>query len=86
MKVLDYLLDLEMDVSVTDICDGTGLSRKTVDSILINLIKSEIVTNTRKVGKTEMYKINTNNKISNKLLEINNIVLKQQESNLALST
>jgi len=82
MKVLDYLLDLSMDVGISDICEGTGLTRKTVDNIINNFVNEDIVVKTRKVEKTQMYKLNNTNPIVEKLFEINNIVLQRQEDKL----
>jgi len=82
MKVLDYLLDLSVDVGILDICDGTELSRKTVEKILDNFVEEGIVIKTRKVGKSQMLKLNDANPIVQKLRDINRIVLEQQEQKL----
>ncbi len=79
MKVLDYLLDMNLDVSVLDICDGAELSRKTVEKILEKFIAQNLVVKTRKIGKTAMFALNRSNHIVQKLIEINEFVVKQQE-------
>jgi len=82
MKILDYLLDCEMDVSASDVEQGTSLSRKTVDKTLTRLLDESIIEVTRTIGKTKMYKINDSNPVSQKLKQINNLVLKEQEEKL----
>jgi len=80
MKVFDYLLDIPTeDVTVMDICEGTDLSRKTVDNIMKNLKEEKIVEVTRKIGKTELFKLNKENPICKNLILINEVVLKKQE-------
>jgi len=85
LKVLDYLLlDTSIDVSILDICDGISLSRKTVENIINNFQKENIIIETRKVGKTKLLKINKESLISQKLIEINDIILKQQEEKVEI--
>lgn len=87
MKVLDYLLDItEVDVSIKDIMEGTNLSRKTVDTIIEQLSKSDLVKMNRKIGKTKMYIINREDPVVAKLLDINDIVIKKQESLIVASS
>jgi predicted transcriptional regulator len=78
-KILDYLLDQEVDVSITDICDGAKISRKTADTFLAGLVAQDIVIITRTVGNTKMYSINLKNPISQKLQDLNELILQQQE-------
>ncbi len=85
MKVLDYLLDLDIDVTINDICKGTNLTRKTVDKIISNLKNEMLIEVTRSIGNAQMYKINSNNPVAKKLIEINNAVLKSQEKKLEQS-
>ena len=79
MKVLDYFLDTDMDISVLDVCDGTSLSRKTVETVLESLVEKEIIKYTRTIGKSRMYMINKENLIAKKLIELNETVLERQE-------
>lgn len=82
MKVLDYLLDLTIDISIIDISEGTDLTRKTIDKIMDNFLEEGIVFKTRKVGKTQMFKLNISNLVVEKLYEINKLVLTGQEDKL----
>lgn len=82
MLVLDYMLDQPVDVTVLDISEGTGLSRKTVDQIVNNLIEQKLLEVTRTIGKTRMLQLDLNNPIAKKLLDINHLVIKEQEKKL----
>lgn len=79
MKVLDYLLDQPVDVTVLDICRGTKLSRKTVDEILSNLLEESIIEKTRTIGKAQLFKIKKDDPVSQKLLELNQTVVERYE-------
>ena len=79
MKILDYLIDLEIDVSIIDIIDATNLSRKTVEKVLTTLESVHVIYVKRKIGKTKMYLLNRENPLVKKLEEINTLVIKNQE-------
>lgn len=81
-KVFDYLVDQEIDVSVQDICDGTGLSRTTVDKILFDMHDFGWVTKTRKIGRAQMYELNLFNDLMVKLKEAEDISRQQKEQKL----
>lgn len=85
MKVFNYLIDLEMDVSVKDVMDGTDLSRKTVEKAINSLKENQLIEQSRLIGKTKMYQLNFNNPVVKKLKEINFHVIKEQKviANLA---
>ena len=80
MKVLDYIVDLEVDCTLSDISEGTNLSRKTVDKILKLFLKSEIVQITRTVGSTKMYQINKTDSVAKKISEINDLIIKKTQA------
>lgn len=86
MRVLDYLLDLEVDVGITDICDGTDLSRKTVEKIVQSFVDEKVVRKTRIVGKTQMFSLNNAYPVVLKLIEINNLILKGQKEKKEMKT
>ena len=74
-KVIEYLLDLtEVDVTIKDVCDATSLSRPTVDQILIKCAWFELV-KTRRVGRSTLYKLNTESKIVASLMKLNEVVI-----------
>lgn len=75
LKVLDFLMDNEIfDYSKTDIADGAGLSRATLFKVWPKLEDLELVTATRSVGQAKMYKLNKQNPIIKKLMELDDAI------------
>jgi hypothetical protein len=71
IRVLDYLLtERELDFSITDMADNSGIGRATLYRIWDNLIKNEIIVHTRDIGKAKLFKLNTSNAKIKKLIEI----------------
>jgi len=59
-QILDFFLDhREFDYSYTEIAKKTGLSFKTVFREIPHLERNQLIYNSRKIGKTNMYKVNT---------------------------
>lgn len=58
-KVLDFLsMYREFDYAVTDVAKGSGLNLKTASKELENLTNLGLVKFTRKVGRSDMYRLN----------------------------
>ena len=71
IRVLDFLMDNEaFDYSKTDIARGAGISRTTLFSIWKLLEEAGIVVETRKVGRAKMYRLNKENPIVKKFIEL----------------
>jgi hypothetical protein len=71
IKVLDYLLtERELDFSITDMADNSGIGRATIYRIWDNLIKNEIIVHTRDIGKAKLFKLNKANTKIKKLIEM----------------
>ena len=71
IRVLDYLLtERELDFSITDIALNAGIGRATLYRIWESLIKNEIITHTRNIGKAKLYKLNIKSNKIKKLIEI----------------
>ena len=59
IRVLDYLLtERELDFSITDIAENSGIGRATLYRIWDNLIKNCIIKHTRNIGKG-VFRINS---------------------------
>jgi len=59
-QILDFFLDhKEFDYSPSEIAQKTGLSFRTVFREIPGIEKNELVYHSRKIGKTNMYKLNT---------------------------
>ena len=76
IRVLDYLLtERELDFSITDIAKNAGIGRATLYRIWGRLIKNNIISHTREIGKAKLFKLNTNNPKIKKLIEIDNALV-----------
>lgn len=75
IKVLDFLMTYrEFDYSLSDITKESGVGWNTLHSFFPKLVEKGIVKETRQVGRAKLYKLNTDNPIVKKLIEINNLV------------
>lgn len=57
-EVLDFLLILDYDYTISEIARNTKLTRKTVYDVVLQLEKKGLVKQTRVLGKSKMYAIN----------------------------
>ena len=77
-KVLDFLLDnQEFDYSLTDIAKGAEIAWSTLHAFWPDLVRLSVVNKTRKIGRAELYKFNTESPLVKKLIEIDLLVSKQ---------
>src|SRR3989344_5906186 len=76
IRVLDYLLtERELDFSITDIAKNAGIGRSTLYRIWDYLIKNKIIVPTRIIGKAKLYKLNKDNIIIKKLIDIDDTLI-----------
>jgi hypothetical protein len=62
LRIIDFLIDnLVYDYSLVEIARGAGVAYTTLIDIFPDLIKKEIVKETRQVGKSKMYRLNREN-------------------------
>lgn len=62
-RVLEYFLESrELDHSASDVVKETGLNRSTAYLILEDLLNEKIFVPTRVIGKTQLYKLNMEEK------------------------
>lgn len=77
-KVIDFLIDnQEFDYSLTDIAKGAEVGWSTIHQFWADLVKLEIVKRTRKIGRAELYKLNLENLLVKKLVELDLLISKQ---------
>lgn len=75
VRVLDYLItERELDFSITDMAQNAGIGRATLYRIWKDLIKNEIITHTRDVGKAKLFKLNTSSLKIKKLIEVYDVL------------
>lgn len=79
IRVLDYLLtERELDFSITDMAENSGIGRATLYRIWDNLMKNEIISHTRNIGKAKLFKLNTANTKIKKLIEIYDMLILEE--------
>lgn len=63
-RLLDFLGDHPAsDYSITELAEHAGLARPTIYSALAELEKAGLVTQTRTLGQSRMFKLNTDNSL-----------------------
>lgn len=77
-KILDFLIDnQEFDYSLSDVAKGADIAWSTLHEHWPQLVQMGIVVKTRKIGRAELYKLNTHNPLVKKLLELDLFVSTQ---------
>ena|SRR3989304_1295245 len=71
VKIIDFLIENKpFDYSKKQIMEEAGISKATLFKYFPKLEEAEIVKVSRKFGKTKLYKINTENTIVKKVIEL----------------
>ena len=71
IRVLDFLMDnFALDFSLPQIAQGSDVAYTTLIELLPRLLKQEIIIETRKIGKSKLYKIKLDNPIVKALFTI----------------
>ena len=71
IRVLDFLMDnFALDFSLPQIAEGSNVAYTTLIELLPGLLKQKIVMETRKIGKSKLYKLNLDNPIAKALFAI----------------
>lgn len=62
LKVLEFLIEgRELDYSISDIAEGSGIGRTTLFRIWNDLLSLNIVKPTRTIGNAKLFKLNMDN-------------------------
>jgi len=70
-KVLDFLITFQLfDYPLTEIARNSGVSYSTLQTFWKKLERNYIVIKTRRVGKSDLYKLNTKNPAVKQLLKL----------------
>jgi len=68
---LDFLVENEIfDYTKKEICEHANVSWNTLELFWDRMVKKGIVIPTRKIGKSQMFKLNLENPVVQKLMEI----------------
>ena len=71
LRVLDFLIDNHFfDFPMTEIARGSNVSYNSLKVFFNNFINSEVLIKTRKVGKSDYYKLNIENPFIKNLMKL----------------
>ncbi|MBI2628745.1 hypothetical protein HYW74_01535 [Candidatus Pacearchaeota archaeon] len=71
IRVLDFLMDnFALDFSLPQIAEGSNVAYTTLIDLMPNLLKQKILVETRKIGKSRLFKINFDNPVVKALFAI----------------
>ncbi len=80
IKILEFLIEGRgLDYSLTDITEGAEVAWKTTLVIIPELVKLGMVVHTRDIGNARLFKINKENKVAQKLIEMFDFLLSHAE-------
>lgn len=78
LRVLDFLIDNHFfDYPITEIAKGSNVSYNSLKVFFQKFVKSEIIIKTRKVGKSDYYKLNLENNFIKNLIKLDWIIVKR---------
>ncbi len=78
IKILDFLIDnQEFDYSLTDIAQGADIAWSTLHEYWPRFVQLGIVLQTRRIGRAELYKLDTRHPLVKRLLELDIFISKQ---------
>lgn len=82
LRVLDFLVDNHFfDFPMTQIAKGSNVSYNSLKKFFSRLIKSGIIYKTRKIGKSDYYKLNLGNPFIKNLIKLDWISTKRNVLN-----
>ena len=71
IRVVDFLIENSIfDYTKTEIAENAGISRASLYNIWPMLEKFEVIKASRKIGNTTLYKLNKENPVVQKLIEL----------------
>ncbi|MEK6964558.1 MAG: hypothetical protein AABX70_09155 [Nanoarchaeota archaeon] len=77
IKVIDFLIEhQEFDYSLTDIAKQSDIAWSTLHQFWPDFVRSSMVQKTRKIGRAELYKLNLQNPLVKKILEMDWLITK----------
>jgi len=85
IKVLNFLITFQLfDYSLTEIAKNSEVSYSTLQTFWEKLEKNKIVIKTRRVGKSDLYKLNTENPAIKQLIKLDWNLIKGSEQEIAM--
>jgi len=87
IKVLDFLITFQLfDYSLTEIAKNSGVSYSTLQTFWDKLEKNKIVIKTRRVGKSDLFKLNTKNPAIKQLIKLDWNLIKGSEEEILITS
>lgn len=84
IKVLDFLITFQaFDYPLTEIAKNSEVSYSSLQIFWDKLVKNNIVIKTRRVGKSDLYKLNTKNPAVQQLIKLDWNLVKGSDKKLA---
>jgi DNA-binding transcriptional ArsR family regulator len=78
-KVLDFLADhAGFDYNISELAKHSGVARPTVYKVVADFLRKGILVETRKVGNSQLYKLNEESEVVQSLLEVGPALQPQQ--------
>ncbi len=78
VKVIDFFLDnREFDYSLTDISKNSDIGWSTLHGFWKDLVRLGMVKKTRRIGRAELYKLNVDNQLVKKLIDLDKSISKK---------
>ncbi|MAF37168.1 hypothetical protein CL622_08710 [archaeon] len=85
-KVLDFLITYQLfDYPLTEIAKNAGVSYSTLQTFWERLERNNIVIKTRRVGKSDLYKLNTSNPAVKQLIRLDWNLIKGAEEEVLVA-
>lgn len=79
LRVLDFLIDNHFfDSPLTEIARGSNVSYNSLASFIQSWVEKKIIIKTRKIGKSDYYKLNLNNSFIKNIIKLDWSLVKKQ--------
>ncbi len=78
LRVMDFLIENHFfDYPLTEIARGSNVSYNSLKSFFNDFIKSGVIIKTRRIGKSDYYKLNTDNPFIKNLIKLDWMLTKK---------
>lgn len=78
LRVMDFLIDNQFfDFPMTEIARGSNVSYNSLKLFFNNLIANDIIYKTRRIGKSDYFKLNVNNLFVKSMIKIDWLLTKR---------
>lgn len=85
VRVIDFLITYrEFDYPLTEIAENSGVAWSTIHSFFPEMVKQGLVTETRRIGRARLFKLNKENQIVKELIVLDNKLIHELAKDLTL--